>query len=369
MDEKLRDEVVKNDLGHKIEDFKKMGIKTYKDMAHIRGRDLTEECLFDYAEVRKFDILRASCISKVNERSQQSQQEAIEVNTVPTTEFVASVPPTSAHPLPANKCLESGSPQSNRNVEGMSDLCQASSRQQQLEFVYTLDKTEKGLGLIFVNEKIKGQDDRTGADQDTQNFVLLFQKMGLTPVEHKDRTCEEIKLILYNCRTNFSQCQMLAVAISTHGGEGDSLYGSDGTAYSLYRDVVSLFTPNNCPMLAGKPKVFFIQSCRGDKVGSCPVEADGRERPCVTLESDFLVAHSTVRGYKSFRHTETGSWFVTKLREMFEQYRDSYTLMDILTFVNQIVIQKSIEESSDSGKLVQTCQLESTLTKLMRFHN
>ena len=367
MDEDLRVEVIKNDLGHRIEYFDKLGIKTYKDMARVRGRDLTEECLFDYTEGRKFDALRTTCTSKANERGQQNQKEGIEVTTFPTTEPVASAPRTSTHSMPASNSLESGSPQSNRIVGDMPDQCQASPRQ--FEIFYPLDEKVKGLGFIFVNEKIKGQKDRAGADQDIHNFVLLFQEMGLTPMVNKDYSCEKIKQTLDNCRTDSSQCQMLAVAICTHGGEGDSLYGSDGTAYSLYRDVVSLFTPNNFPKLAGKPKVFFIQSCRGDRVGSCPVEADGRERPCVTLESDFLVAHSTVPGYKSFRHTETGSWFVTALREMFEKYRDSYSLMDILTFVNQIVIKKSIGESGDSGKFAQTCELKSTLTKLMRFHN
>ena len=194
--------------------------------------------------------------------------------------------------------------------------------------------------------------------------------MGLTPLCYEEESCKQITQSIFDItqQMNFSQCGMLAVAISTHGKEGDKLFGSDGAMYSLHSDVVSLFKPNVCPGLTGKPKLFFIQSCRGAEVGSCPIQADGFERSCITLESDFLVAQSTVQGYKSFRDNKTGSWFVTTLREMFERYRDTYNLLDILTLVNQVVIRKSKEESGDSDKFIQTCQLESTLTRLMRFH-
>ena len=87
MDEELQAEVIENGLGHRFKDFDKLGIKTYKDMAHARLIDLTEECLFDYAEKRKFEILRTSCIRKVKEQEgQQSQQEGIEVTIVSKTE-------------------------------------------------------------------------------------------------------------------------------------------------------------------------------------------------------------------------------------------------------------------------------------------
>ena len=366
MNEEVKAEVIKHDLGHKIKDFNKLGIITFKHMAQVREKDLNEDLLFDYSEKRDFDGLRETCKYKLKE--QQKQSEGIEVTKDPGPEVAdktaSKLPLTIVAPMSIhNPSLEYPHPK----VADAPAPCQAFP--EDFEVFYPLDQKVRGLGLIFVNEKIKGQDNRIGAVKDEQNFTHLFKGMGLTSLVCRDKSCKEIRQeILEITMTDLSQCEMLAVAISTHGAEGDKLYGSDGTTYSLYHDVVSTFKPNSCPGLTGKPKVFLIQSCRGNEVGSCPIQTDGIERPCVTHESDFLIAHSTVWGYKSFRHTETGSWFVTTLRETFEKCKYEYSLMDILTFVNQIVIRKSQGESGNSDKFIQTCQLESTLTKLMRFH-
>ena len=47
----------------------------------------------------------------------------------------------------------------------------------------------------------------------------------------------------------------------THGNMGE-IYGSDGKALDI-KSVTNLFKEDKCPGLAGKPKLFFIQACRG----------------------------------------------------------------------------------------------------------
>ena len=36
----------------------------------------------------------------------------------------------------------------------------------------------------------------------------------------------------------------------------------------IERDVIALFGGDNCPNLNGKPKLFFFQACRGEKMDS-----------------------------------------------------------------------------------------------------
>jgi len=50
------------------------------------------------------------------------------------------------------------------------------------------------------------------------------------------------------------------------------------------------------------------------------IEADGPEVESVPDEADFLLAMSTVPGCVSFRSKTAGSWFITTLVQMLEQY-------------------------------------------------
>lgn len=100
----------------------------------------------------------------------------------------------------------------------------------------------------------------------------------------------------------------LVVAVLTHGGPG-ILY-----AYNIpYRtDIIwSYFTAKNCPSLSKKPKIFFIQACRGDELddGTTLRErtaSDGpKEQPTCRIrpDADFLIAHSNVPGEYTYTYT------------------------------------------------------------------
>lgn len=54
------------------------------------------------------------------------------------------------------------------------------------------------------------------------------------------------------------------VCVLTHGEHGE-LYGVDDVAISVV-DFVSIMNASSCPALAHKPKLFFIQACRGRKL-------------------------------------------------------------------------------------------------------
>lgn len=65
----------------------------------------------------------------------------------------------------------------------------------------------------------------------------------------------------------------------------------------------SSFTADKCPTLAGKPKLFFIQACQGDKLDpgvtlTSRTETDGRAAHSYKIPSqaDFLIAYSTIPG-------------------------------------------------------------------------
>lgn len=102
-----------------------------------------------------------------------------------------------------------------------------------------------------------------------------------------------------------SQHDCLIVAILSHGDLG-MLYAHD-TSYKN-DSIWSYFTADKCPTLAGKPKLFFIQACQGDKLDSGTTlkertETDGQPTSTFRIPSqaDILVAYSTIPGKYKFK--------------------------------------------------------------------
>ena len=99
----------------------------------------------------------------------------------------------------------------------------------------------------------------------------------------------------------------------THGNEG-ILYGYDHS-YGAHK-IWEHFTADKCNTLAGKPKMFFLQACQGSKMDSgvnvqmSRTSTDSFASYRTPMFADFLLAHSTVAGYYSWRNTVQGSWFI-----------------------------------------------------------
>lgn len=97
---------------------------------------------------------------------------------------------------------------------------------------------------------------------------------------------------------DYSDCDCFVMIVLSHGEMG-ILY-SRNAPYKP--DVLwSPFTADRCPTLAGKPKLFFIQACQGDKLDggvTMRTETDGHpdESYRIPSQADFLICYSTVPG-------------------------------------------------------------------------
>ena len=54
------------------------------------------------------------------------------------------------------------------------------------------------------------------------------------------------------------------VLILMSHGQGDCILGDDGKAVKV-KDLTDIFSTENCPDLDGKPRLVFVQACRGGK--------------------------------------------------------------------------------------------------------
>merc|ERR1711936_609168 len=160
-----------------------------------------------------------------------------------------------------------------------------------------------------------------------------------------------IELVLENAsHADHSNTAMIAVVVLSHGNEG-IFYGYDG-AYPAHK-VWQPFTADRCPSLAGKPKLFFIQAYQGNRMDKgVEVIAGGRTSSDsfasyrTPLHADFLLAHSTVAGYYSWRNTMQGSWFIQVLGPALLTNCQDHDILTILSKVAKVVATEYESNSS-----------------------
>ena len=129
---------------------------------------------------------------------------------------------------------------------------------------YKMESNPRGLAIIINNQNIEGKDPRKGAEKDGEKLRNLFSFLGFKVEIKNELTAENMKKTLNDKAEKYDHeaYDCLLVTILTHGEEVDKLLGTDGKSVSLI-DLIKLFDGDKCKSLLGKPKIFFVQACRG----------------------------------------------------------------------------------------------------------
>ncbi|XP_027446597.1 caspase-10 isoform X3 [Zalophus californianus] len=239
--------------------------------------------------------------------------------------------------------------------------------------VYRMDRKHRGHCVVVNNHKFTSMSDRPGTDKDAEHLRHVFEWLGFSVRVYDNVTKGHLDNVLqeYKCHPGHSDGDCFVFCVLTHGKFG-AVYSSDGTLVPI-QEIMSHFTAQQCPGLAHKPKLFFIQACQGEEIQP-PVfiEADAvnPERVPPSLqdsipdEADFLLGLATVPGYVSFRHVEKGSWYIQSLcnhlKSLVPRNED---ILSILTAVNNDVSQQADRE----GTKKQMPQPAFTLRKKLVF--
>ncbi|XP_074529960.1 caspase-3-like [Halichoeres trimaculatus] len=214
---------------------------------------------------------------------------------------------------------------------------------------YRMDYPSMGTCLIINNKNFHpstGMSARNGTDVDGAIAMKCFSSLGYKMKFANDQTVAQIKQLMFSVsKEDHSNSASFVCVLLSHGEDG-GLYGTDG--FEKFENLTKYFKGDNCKTLVGKPKLFFIQACRGSELDS-GVETDSvaEERSeRIPVEADFLYAYSTAPGYYSWRNTYNGSWFIQSLCEMLQQHSKDLELMQIMTRVNRKVAT-NFESSSN----------------------
>ena len=248
-----------------------------------------------------------------------------------------------------------------------------------------------GIGLIIVNFFKKFKIVRNGAEEEVEVLKQLFASFNLEVREHTELTKDQIVEQLSETANdpNLSSDSMIAIAISSHGVE-EGLLGINIEDRLINRDYKSMddcisprqiqeiFNGENCKALAGKPKLFLLNGCRGSGVEHM-IEIKGEKKDklasdaifpvpssvesIATTCSDFFVIYSSFLGKMSIRSTTTGSLFIVEFSKAYAEYGQNYPIESIMPTINRnlIIVCTRLEAESK-----QSCIWESTCTRSLR---
>ena len=213
--------------------------------------------------------------------------------------------------------------------------------------VYRMDRNHRGFCVVVNNHRFTSMSERPGTHKDAECLRRVFEWLGFSVHVYVDVTKVHLMQVLqkYQSHPGHADGDCFVFCVLTHGEFG-AIYSSDGDLIPI-REILSHFTAQQCPGLAHKPKLFFIQACQGEEIQpSVSIEADAVNpelkapllKDSIPVEADFLLGLATVPGYVSFRHVKEGSWYIQSLynhlKDLVPRRED---ILSILTAVNNDV--------------------------------
>lgn len=209
---------------------------------------------------------------------------------------------------------------------------------------YNMNHQRRGYCIIFNHEEFtrNNMPPRKGSQFDAVRLETTFTGLGFSVQVYNDLDCDKIKSrIIELASTDHTMCDAVVIVVLSHG-MGSSYIMSHDYPYPV--DMLwTPFTPDRCPSLAGKPKLFFIQACRGDKLDGGvrlinQTETDNASNMYkIPTMADFLIAYSTAEGFYSWRNPQSGTWFIQSLCEVLDEEGAKLDLSTLLLKVSRKV--------------------------------
>ncbi|XP_023648551.2 caspase-2 isoform X1 [Paramormyrops kingsleyae] len=259
---------------------------------------------------------------------------------------------------------------------------------------YKMVSSPRGLALIISNvtfdREIPELVSRVGGEVDVEVLSRVFADLDFSVVVFRNLTAQGMKECVeqFRGRPEHQVADSCAVCLLSHGMEG-AVYGTDGQLLELDW-VFQVFDNARCPQLQNKPKMFFIQACRGEEMDSGVEQADGRDRMCspgceerdagreeeretavsqdrdrerlrvkLPQRSDMICGFASLKGTAAMRNTKRGSWYIQELNTALRQRTQDTHLSDILVQVNACIKQR---EGYAPGTTYHRCKEMSEFT-------
>ncbi|KAK0164471.1 hypothetical protein PV328_003095 [Microctonus aethiopoides] len=242
---------------------------------------------------------------------------------------------------------------------------------------YNMNHKQRGKCIIFNHEVFDtGFENRDGSTLDAKRIESTFKNLGFTvEICINLKHCEVLNKINELSAENHDDNDCICIFILTHGLAPDMIFAKD-VAFRL-DNIWKPFTADKCTSLAGKPKLFFFQACRGEEfdngiqlrrgITSSRSETDNVVTSYkLPTYADFLIAHSTVQGFYSWRNPEEGTWFVQCLCDVLDEYHETTDLLKMLTICARKVATQYSSYNDVNPEINDKKQVPSITSMLIR---
>ncbi|XP_018307943.1 caspase-1 [Mycetomoellerius zeteki] len=242
---------------------------------------------------------------------------------------------------------------------------------------YNMNHKNRGKCIIFNHEdfSISLLEKREGSAKDAARLQKTFGNLGFDVELHDDFTFSKIQDVLTRVsQLDHTDNDCLCVITLTHGLKKDIISAHDVMYES--NELWKPFVANKCLTLAGKPKLFFIQACRGDEsddgvqlVGTRSLrgtETDSGPTYSIPTHADFLLAHSSIEGFYTWRNPFEGTWYIQCLCDILDEYGTTMDLMSMLTLTARKVATEYSSVNPEYRTLHDKRQVPSVTTMLIR---
>jgi hypothetical protein len=239
-------------------------------------------------------------------------------------------------------------------------------------------RTGRGIIISIEDPPVGGK--RPGGKVDRERMTRLLRDVWRLQTDVLvDPTAQQVNACLRRLEDEFSERgekdDFFVCVIMAHGSQG-TFSCADGERIDLKTDVFPRFKSSRAAALAGKPKIFLINKCRGHRSaaavgvdgggggggGESKWEADDEADDGTTYvadDTDFLTAYSSTPGHVSWRNEEKGSWMMSLLCDIFEKAehegKPCCDLVKALNKVNLLISQQKLARE-DGVKLTQCLQ-------------
>ncbi|NWV17005.1 CASP6 protein, partial [Origma solitaria] len=251
---------------------------------------------------------------------------------------------------------------------------------------YKMNHQRRGVALIFNHEYFFWSlmmPLRRGTMADRLNLERSLTHLGFEVRSFDNLKADEMRQKIHEASMEDHSNADCFVCVFLSHGEDDHIYAHNDKI--KIQTITDMFRGNKCQSLVGKPKIFIIQACRGDKHDDAVIAHDSTDskEPLVnetqvdaasiyTLPAgaDFIMCYSVAQGYYSYRNVSNGSWYIQDLCETLRKHGSSLEFTELLTLVNRKVSHRRVDSCHNPdaiGKKQIPC-FASMLTKKLYFH-